>query len=194
MTAEEVAEAVLQGKPFYEASVGGVTLSGGEPLLYPDFCADVFTRLKAYGIGTAIDTSAAVGRRAFLVTAPVTDLYLVDVKHPFSDAHRALTGFGNEAVWENLSLLTELSKDVEIRIPIIPGVNDGDAEIRAAAGRLREIPAVKRVRLLPYRDLARSKYEALGMQDTMPHAATPTPEEMEAHRIRFASYGLETVV
>ncbi len=194
MTAEEIVQDVLQDKPFYEASGGGVTLSGGEPLLYPDFCAEIFARLKEHRIRTAIDTSVAVGRRAILVTAPVTDLYLVDVKHPDSDMHRSLTGAGNEAVWENLALLSELNKDVEIRIPMIPGINDGDAEIRTAAERLRQIPAVRRVRLLPYRDLARSKYASLGVPDTMPHAPTPTPDEMEVYRLRFAAYGLDTVV
>jgi len=179
LTAEEVVQNVLRDKAFFLNSGGGVTLSGGEPLLYPDFTAEVFRRLKAEGIHAALDTCGAVPFAAFEKVLPWTDRILFDVKGMDPERHRRDTGRTNEGILENLSRLGRLNIPVEIRMPIVPGHNDDPAEFARAGEFLKTVAAVVSIRLLPWHR-AEGKYAICGIEDPMPETEPPPAENLEA--------------
>lgn len=194
MTPAEAAEAVLEDRTFYELSGGGATVSGGEPLLQPEFCAELFTLLKREKIHTAADTCGDVPWSAFETVLPVTDLFLYDFKHPDAARHRELTGHGNERIKENLLRLGKSGKPVEIRIPLIPGLNMDDDTLNRSAEFLAGVKNLTGIRLLPYHSLARSKYNTIGRPDTMPNAAPPTTEAMRRAAEPFRRAGLRPLL
>jgi len=168
VTLPEALGLVLADRDFY-GDTGGVTLSGGEPLLQSGFCRELLKQLKAANIHTAVDTCLYVKWPVIEEVRPFTDLFLVDLKHLDSARHRQLTGRGNELILDNLRQLAATGAGIEIRIPLIPGGNDDDANL-LASGKLLDELHIKNVRLLPYHEMARSKYAALAMPDTMPQA------------------------
>lgn len=177
-TAREVFLKVLQDKDFYLPE-GGVTVSGGEPLLYPDFTAELFAMLRREKIHTALDTCGEVPFSHFETVLPYTDLILYDLKGMDPVRHKLHTGRSNERILENLRKLGGLPIPIEIRMPLIPGLNDDPEELKQAADFLAEIPAVTRVKLLPFHNMARNKYRAAGMADTTPDVTPPDEEAME---------------
>ncbi len=178
MTVDEVFETVLQDRIFYESSGGGVTLSGGECLLYPDFCRALLAKCKEAGISCAIDTCGAVKWEAFRTVIPFTDLFLYDIKALDEKVHLACTGASNRLILENLLRLDEMWCKTEIRIPYVPSCND--KELPAIADFIRKLHHVIRVRILPYHNFATSKYFALGHPSTLPNVLLPTKEQCRA--------------
>ena len=176
VSADELIPLLLEDREFYEASGGGVTLSGGECLLQADFCAELLKKLKAEGISTAVDTCGYVKREELEKVVPYTDVFLYDVKAADSDVHLRLTGVPNGLILDNLRFLDGAGAKTEIRIPFVPGLNDG--EIPAIAGLLRPLSHVTGVRLLPYHDMAAAKYAALGLACTLT-AALPDNSGIE---------------
>ena len=172
VTVDEAETIALEDRAFYDHSGGGVTVSGGEPLLQADFVRALFERLKEQGVHTAVDTCGNVPWTAFEKALPVADLFLFDVKHIDSDAHRALTGAGNERILDNLRRLSDAGARIEIRMPLVPGAND-DTDTLERIGALLGGLNVETMRVLPYHALARSKYAALGKPDTMPDVPSP---------------------
>lgn len=185
LTVDEARRLVLQDRAFYRDG-GGVTLSGGEPLLQAEFCAELFRRLKDDGLHCALDTSGAAPWDRFEQVLPWTDLFLYDVKHVDDAKHRDYVGRSNRQIIENLRRLAEGSVPIEIRIPVIPGFNDDAASVDAIGRLLGGLRAVVGVRLLPYHT-ASSKYAALRRPDTMPPAAEPTKDQMAALAARLAA-------
>lgn len=188
----QAVEILLKDRLFYEESGGGVTLSGGEPLLQSAFCREVLAEMKKEGIHTAVDTCGFVRWEAFEQVLPVTDLFLYDLKHTDSAQHRKLTGQGNELILENLRKLSGRKARIEVRIPLVPGCNDSPENVRRT-GELLENLSVEKVRLLRCHSLARSKYAALGMSDTI-----PVLEAMPEDRLReiigtLRGYGVNAV-
>jgi len=173
---DEAFRILTEDRAFYGRD-GGATLSGGEPLMQADACAALLMRLKGAGIHTAVDTCGAVAWSAFEKALPWTDLFLYDLKHMDSDAHRKLTGLGNEAVLDNLRRLSDCHAQIEIRMPIIPGLNDSDEVIRKAGAFLSAL-RIQRVVLLPYHSMAKSKYEAIGMEYRMGDIPAPDSARM----------------
>ncbi|MDR1419813.1 MAG: glycyl-radical enzyme activating protein [Treponema sp.] len=165
MTPGDLAEQLLRDKPFYDNSGGGVTFSGGEPLLQAGFCADTMRLLKEKGIHTAVDTAGNVGWEQFQKTLPWTDLFLFDIKLAEEQKHREWTGAGNSLILENFARLCDTGKDIWIRTPIITGVNDDDDESLKRAALIKDRKTVKKVELLPYHAYGMGKYAALGMGD-----------------------------
>ena len=177
-TPESLLPLLLRDAAFYESG-GGVTVSGGEPLLYAEAVARLFALLREHGVRTALDTCGEAPWGAFETVLPFADLVLFDIKGMDAERHRANTGHGNEQIHDNLRRLGECGVPVEVRMPVVPGCNDGEGEFEAAAELLAQIPSLVAVRLLPYRSLARSKYRAAGMSDTMPDAPTPDATFLE---------------
>jgi len=166
VSVQEVMQAVLEDRLFYETSGGGVTLSGGECLLQSEFCAEVLKNLKKEGIHTAVDTCGFVPKTAFEQVAEFTDVFLYDIKAVDEAVHIRCTGRSNQLILENLKFLDSLNKQVEIRVPFVPGWNDGEMEKISLF--LKEFSCVKKVKVLPYHNFAKSKYMALGMENTLP--------------------------
>ena len=190
MTVEEAVRAVLEDKNFYLHSGGGCTMSGGEPLVQPEFCAEVFQRLRDGGVHCAIDTSGAVEWHAFEVVLPHTDMVLYDVKHTDGRRHREHTGSPSRLIVSNLERLSQRGIPIEVRIPVIPGFNTDAESLGAIGGWLSRLPNVSGVRLLAYHALARSKYQTVGRPDTMPDVPAPPPQQMHAIAARLAEFGL----
>ena len=178
VTIDHVMDEILPDVDFYDNSGGGVTLSGGEPLLQSGFCAELLKRCKMAGVKTAVDTSGYVPWDAFRKVIDYTDLFLYDLKHMDSEMHARYTGVPNQRILDNLKRLGSLDKLIEVRIPIIPGINNSYENIRSSAEFLSGISSIKAIKLLRYHSMARSKFEAVGRPDTMPHADSPTEEEM----------------
>ena len=180
MTVDEVLREVMEDKDFYDSSGGGVTLSGGEALYHTDFCVDLLKKLKKQGIHTAVDTSGFVPDGAIEKVMPYTDVYLFDLKAADAQVHKRCTGHTNERILKNLYMIDSQHKDIEIRIPFVPGWNDG--EISGIADLIRDLHQVKTVRVLPYHTYAGSRYAALDMADTLPETV-PDPASISAARL-----------
>lgn len=186
-TIDELLPLLTEDKDFYDNSNGGVTLSGGECLLYADYCAELLKKLKQEHIHTAVDTCGYVPREAFEKVMPYTDLFLYDVKAVDEQTHRRCTGHSNRRILDNLRFLSEQNRKTEIRFPLVPGYNDSEAE--GIAHFLSQLPTRPTVRILAYHDLAGSKYAALGLDNTLPKSV-PSEKDLEQARKSFVSVGL----
>lgn len=172
---DELMPILLEDKAFYDNSNGGITLSGGECLLQPDFCSQILKECKKYGINTAIDTSGAVPYKSFEKVIDYTDVFLYDLKAFDEAVHIRCTGITNELILENLKRIDALGKKTEIRIPYVPLYNDDQMD--KIADFILKLKNVISVRILPYHDFARSKYNSLLIPDTMP-IQVPSDEEI----------------
>lgn len=185
VSADELLPLLLEDREFYENSGGGVTLSGGECLIQADFCRELLIRLKNEGIHTAVDTCGFVSRESFDKVIPYTDVFLYDVKAFDEDIHIRCTGQSNRLILENLRYLDSLGKHIEIRIPYVPGYNDGQMD--KIADFLRTLKNVQKIKVLPYHNYAGSKYAALGMENTLPEAL-PSEEEINTAQSLFLDF------
>ncbi|MBN2582180.1 MAG: glycyl-radical enzyme activating protein [Planctomycetes bacterium] len=191
LTVQEAREIALEDRAFYRDG-GGVTLSGGEPLLQAEFCAELFRLLKDDRIHCAIDTSGAVPWECFEKVLPWTDMFLYDVKHTDERRHQEHTGKPNGRIIENLRRLVERGVPVEIRVPVIPDFNDDPQSIDAIGRLLKGLPNIVGVRLLPYHQVS-SKYAAVGYADTMPDADGPTKDRMAAIAAQLREFSLKVL-
>ena len=192
MTVADVMKIALADVAFYRESGGGVTLSGGEPLMQIDFAEALLRELKNAGIHTAVDSCANVETGRFERVLPYTDMFLIDFKHPVSAEHKRLTGSGNELICRNLQWLSDHDCRIEIRIPLVPGCNDAPETLAQSADFLRRLK-LEAVRLLPYHALAGSKYHAVNMPDTMPKVPSPTAEDMEKAGMILKAAGINAL-
>jgi pyruvate formate lyase activating enzyme len=178
MDAQVLAEELFKDRAFYDTSGGGVTLSGGEPLLQADFCAEVLRLVKEKGIHTAVDTAGNVGWDRYQEVLPWTDLFLFDIKLMDPQKHREMTNGDNTLILDNFTKLCDTGKDIWIRTPLMKGINDGDAETGSRSKLLQNKYSVKKVELLPYHGYGTGKYAALGMPDKKHDFEKPSEETM----------------
>ena len=166
-TVREVLAEVEKDALFYSRSGGGMTVSGGEPLMQPDFLMALLRESRKRRIRTAIETSAFASESVFLAVMPLLDTLLVDIKHPDSDRHREVTGVPNEPILRNIRAAREHfpSLPITIRTPVIPGINDSEEVIREIAAFAHELGT--NYELLPYHRLGEAKYTALGRRFPM---------------------------
>ncbi|MBQ7292206.1 MAG: glycyl-radical enzyme activating protein [Clostridia bacterium] len=190
MSVEELLPLLTEDREFYENSGGGVTLSGGECLCHPDFCAELLARLKEQGIHTAVDTCGAVSREAIDKVMPYTDVFLYDVKAIDGEIHKKCTGRDNALILENLKYIDGCGKQIEVRYPYVPDYNSGEAEkIGEFLSGLKNLTAV---RVLAYHKYAGSKYSSLDMENKLPERM-PTEEEVEEARNIIRKYGIKVI-
>jgi glycyl-radical enzyme activating protein family len=166
MSSEEVLKEVMKDRVFYRQTGGGVTLSGGEPLMQIDFAAEILEMVKTEGVGTCVETAGNVPWQYFEKILPFTDLFLFDVKTIEPELHRKWTGFDNRLILKNLERLGKLDKEIIVRIPLIPDVNDGQ-EFKNIIDRVVEMDSIKEVHILPFHQLGSSKYDQMGMEYSM---------------------------
>lgn len=157
MTAEEIYKEVMKDEAFFRSSGGGVTLSGGEPLLYSEFVADLLSRFQKAGICTTVETCGYVPKKSMEIVADTVDLFLYDFKIYTSEIHQKWTGRDNDLIKENLDYLMERNQRLIIRIPLIPGVNDGE-EFRAMIQYLRKYKNLHQIHILPFHQIGSNKY------------------------------------
>lgn len=188
VTAEEVLPLLTEDRPFYGPK-GGVTLSGGEPLMQPDFVCELLAALKEQGINTAVDTCGYVPTAVFDRVMPYTDLFLFDVKAFREQTHKDATGVSNRQILNNLRHLSESDAKIEVRIPLVPGVNT--EQIDLIAEFLSPLKGISGVKVLPYHSFASAKYAMTG-KEFVPFPL-PTAEETEAARNILLSSGLSVI-
>lgn len=185
---DEVLAVCLQDRVFYEGSGGGVTLSGGEPLMQPDFAERLLHRLKEAGIHTAVETTGYAPATVFARLMPDIDLYLFDCKHYDRQKHFAATGVYNDLILQNLKTALDAGREVLARIPVIPGVNDSLADARGFCNVLRPL-GVKRINLLPFHQFGERKYDFLNKEYRLHGVAALHESDLTAYRAIFLESG-----
>ncbi len=191
MTAEQIATEVLKDEIFMKGSGGGVTFSGGEPLMQVDLCVEIAKLLKVKDINIAIDTSGAVSKAAIDKILPFADTFLFDIKAIDENVHVACTGVSNKQILENIRYVDSLGIPMEIRYPYVPTMNDGEAE--KIADLVQTLKNVKCVRILAYHNYAERKYECLGQVYSLPNIPLPSKEEIARVAKRMQDRGLKNV-
>lgn len=193
MDSSEVLEEVLKDKVFYEESGGGVTVSGGEALVQPEFTKELLQRCHEEGVPTALDTSGHFKFEKVEVALPFTDLVLYDLKHSNPDKHRGLTGVGLEKIRKNIKKIDESGTRIWIRTPIVPGHTDGEENISKIAEFIAHLENVERYDLLPYNPLVESDYENINKIYPLKGLEEPRKEKMEKLKKIAESHGIEKV-
>ena len=173
----EIMHEIEKERVFFDQSGGGVTFSGGEPLLQPEFLIELLDECGSRGIHRAVDTAGFVNTDIILEVAKRTDLFLYDLKMMDSEKHRKWVGVPNEKILENLKALSGTGARIIIRIPLIGGVNDDPENMEATARFVAELSGEKKeVNLLPYHKIAQTKYQKLGRPDDFQLLAEPDKE------------------
>ncbi len=193
-TAEEVAAKALKYKNYIKN--GGVTVSGGEPLLQIDFVTELFRILKSYGIHTALDTSGITfvkdNAEKFKTLLNFTDLVLLDIKHIDGAEHKKLTGHTNENVLAFAKFLSDSGKDIWIRHVLVDGITDNDRYLYQLKDFLKTLKTIKKVEVLPYHTMGEAKYEKLGIPYALKGVNPPSGERVENARRILYSYQSNT--
>ncbi|MGA2384339.1 MAG: glycyl-radical enzyme activating protein [Gemmatimonadales bacterium] len=190
MSVEDVMEIVERDRPFFEESGGGLTLSGGEPLLQPYFSAALLRAAKARGIHTALDTCGHASWRSLDRLRHDVDLFLYDVKLMDDERHRLFTGVPNRRILENLRALAARGHQIVLRVPVVPGINDDDDNLDAVRRFAAGLPALAGLDLLPYHRIGVDKYARVGRSYPLPETLPPARERLAAVAEVLAAAGL----
>jgi pyruvate formate lyase activating enzyme len=189
MTVTEVLTEIERDRVFFDESGGGVTFTGGEPFSQPDLLAALLHACRERRIHTTIETCGAAPRESVLRIGALADLILYDLKILDPARHRQYTGGPNRNILENLEALVAAGRPVTVRIPVVPGVNDGAADVRAACDYLAPL-GVTRVDLLPYHRAGTEKYRRLGREYRLQQTPPPPDAAMEAIAAEFEAVGI----
>ena len=179
ITIDELIDKISRYSNYFKASGGGITVSGGEPLLQIDFLINLFKELKKFNIHTAIDTSGM-----FCITQKLeelislTDLFLVDIKHINPDKCKKLVGFSNERELEFIKYLNSINKPIWIRQVIIPGINDNEEYILKLKDFISKLKNIEKVELLKYHNMGKFKWESLGKVYELENVPNATDEDI----------------
>jgi len=188
ISTQELAAVILKNKDIYTHNQGGITLTGGEPLMQSGFVMELLQLLP--GIHKAMETSGYVSASIFEKVIPMLDLVLFDVKHTDAGMHKKYTGKDNKLILRNLEYLCSGETDFIIRVPLIPGVNDTKENMLALLSRIKGAPGLKRVELLKYHKTAGAKYAMIGEEYDPPFDTTIPPRVFDV----FTEQGIETLV
>lgn len=190
-TSDEVFHEIHKVKGFIKN--GGVTVSGGEPLLQAEFIHELFEKCKEEHIHTAIDTSGFILNDKVKSALELTDLVLLDVKHIIPEKYKALTGQELAPTLEFLDYLQSIHKPVWIRYVLIPTYTDDEEDLHKWSQKMKEYSNIERVDLLPFHQMGQQKWAQMGIKYQLENLATPTTEEVEKAEAIMKSYGLPLV-
>jgi len=201
MTVSEVMAEVEQDIIFYDQSGGGVTFSGGEPLMQPEFLLALLNQCQAQQIHTVVDTSCYAEPKIVEMVSKRTDLFLCDLKHMDNEIHERFTGVGNNLILDNIRRLSEAGKEIVIRIPVVPGFNDEKANIEATGKFTASLQSVSRIDILPFNRGGKEKSARLMTQSKpmqvvlgTPCGETPGEEKMNSIAKNLSKYGFEVKI
>lgn len=192
-TLEEVLKEVLADKAFYDKSGGGVTLSGGEPLLQPEFAFALLDGLHAQGVSVGMETAALIAPDTWRQAVEKLDFLLVDCKHWDSETHQAFTGVPNERILENIAYALAHGKRTIVRIPLIPGFNNSQEDAAQFAALFTRLKAGE-VHLLPYHSFGESKYKQLGLPYAYENQKQLHPEDVAAFQNVLTEAGFQVQI
>jgi pyruvate formate lyase activating enzyme len=193
VTSDLVMKEILKDSIFYDESQGGVTFSGGEPIMQEEFLCELLDRCKDEYIHTVLDTSGFTHWDVLERLVSKVDLFLYDIKIMNSEKHREYTGVPNEIILENLRKLSDRHCRIFVRIPILPGINDDAENLRAMAAYLTDLN-IEQVNILPYHDMAIDKYNRLSRQYLMGDIRKPDEESMAKIQYSLSKYGLNVKI
>ncbi len=195
-SADDILEIPGKERVFFQQSGGGVTFSGGEPMLQTEFLLEALKACKSAGYNTVVDTSGYSPKENYMAIMPFTDLFLFDIKHLDDAKHIEYTGVSNKGILENLKMLLKSDKGIILRIPIIPGINDDPDHLSALRQFLLESACgnLKKISLLPFHRIGESKYRKLGMPYRMEDTKQPSAERMKELRDFFSGTGIKVKI
>ncbi len=179
-TVEELFKEIEKDRMFYSMSSGGVTFSGGEPLVQAEFLTQIAKKCHEEGIHVMLESCGYAEYEKFKTVLPFIDAMFMDLKHIDTEIHRRLTGRGNQLILDNIRKISEFGVPITIRTPIIPGYNDEKLNITGIAEFIKAIPNVREYELLAYHNLGESKYKALGRGYALHDVRPPSEEEMDS--------------
>lgn len=187
---DEIIKEIKKDTPFYDESGGGVTFSGGEPLLQSAFLLELLQECGRLGVHRAVDTAAFAETELVFRVAEHCDLFLIDLKHMDSEKHRLYTGVPNELIQKNIFELARAGHALQIRIPLIEGVNSDDENMRLSGEFLAGLANPPGVDLLPYHSIAGSKYTKMGRENPGMEFTTVGRERLDACAENLTRMGL----
>jgi pyruvate formate lyase activating enzyme len=191
MTVDAVWDAIRRDRMFYESSGGGITVSGGEPLLWSAFIRELFELCRSEGIDTCMETCGFADPETLLEVLPSTDHILYDLKLMDSDAHEKYTGVSNEKILNNAGLVVERGADVIFRYPLIPGINDSLMNIEATAHFLAGLGEnAARLEIMSYHRMGNNKYKSLDLHCPMEGTGMVVDEQAEMVKKAFTAHGI----
>jgi pyruvate formate lyase activating enzyme len=162
----------MRDQPFYEQSGGGLTVSGGEPMLQSEFTLELLQAARTAGIHTCLDTCGWASQRAYEQVLPFVDLFLFDYKAPDAETHKKLTGVSNDLILANLDFLYNQGTKIRLRCPLVPDVNDSPEHLEGIAALNRHYPGLDGIDLMPYHNIGNAKYERYGLENPLPGLKT----------------------
>ncbi|RRD40446.1 pyruvate formate lyase-activating protein [Leptotrichia sp. OH3620_COT-345] len=188
MTPEEVMKEILKVKGFIKS--GGVTISGGEPLIQPEFVKELFKLCRKNGIHTAIDTSGYMFNDKVKEVLEYTDLVLLDIKHINPNKYKTLTSVNLKNTLKFAQYLSDINKTVWVRYVLVPGYSDDEEDLHEWAKFVSRFENVIRVDILPFHQMGGYKWKEVGKEYKLENVKTPTKEEIKKAEEIFKSYGL----
>jgi pyruvate formate lyase activating enzyme len=192
MTVNQVMKEIQKDMAFYDESGGGVSLSGGEPLLQPDFSANLLKACKALGIHTAVDTCGHASSEVLAKISKHADLFLYDLKMINDEKHTRFTGVSNKLILENLKKLSRHGQKIIVRFPLVPGVNDDEKDILELGQFVSSLNNVKELSILPYHRAGVEKSRRLGRPaDSFFINHTPPVETLREIEEKLKGFGLK---
>ncbi len=194
MTVEELVEEVKKDLLFFRKSNGGVTISGGEPLLNREFNLKLLCRFKEEGVTVGVDTSGYVPWTNIEPLLPYIDFFLWDIKHMDPVKHKELTGVTNKLILKNLRLVSERNIPVFIRIPVIPSQNDSGKNLKETCEFAKSLPSVAEIDLLPLHHLGKARYVSLDRKYPIEGLALITEDVLQNLKNLVESYGLKCAI
>ena len=190
MTVKEILEEIEKDRTFYEESRGGVTFSGGEPLMQPDFLNALLKECKERAIHTAVNTCGFAQYEIIDRIRDKLDLFLYDIKTMDNRKHRKYTGASNEQILKNLKKLAESGSSIVISFPIIPGINDDDKNVTRTAKFISSLPNIQQVNLLPYHRAGIEKYKNLGKPYKLDKIQPPSNQRVKSVKEKMEAFGI----
>ncbi len=195
MSVVEIMKEIEKEQIFFDQSGGGVTFSGGEPLMHPEFLIQLLDECGKLGIHRAVDTAGLVKSEILLEVARRTDLFLFDLKMMDSENHRKWIGVPNEKILENLRILADTGAKIIIRIPLVGGVNDDEKNMTETARFVAALSGEKKeVNLLPYHKIAQPKYLRLGKPDNFTLLEEPGKDSQQRAIVIFQQYEINASI
>ena len=190
----EVLAAVERDRPFYDQSGGGVTFSGGEPLMQPAFLLALLQACKERGLHTTVDTCGFAAKEVFADIADYVDLFLYDLKVMDDARHKDVTGVSNRLILDNLRMLSQSGHDLVLRVPIIPGVNDDRENLEHLGQFIASLPHLNRVDILAYHQTGMEKYQRLHRSYRLSETNPPSEARMDEIAAYLSTFGLSVKV
>jgi len=192
----DILEVLEKEEIFFRESKGGVTFSGGEPLMQADFLLETLKACKGKDYHTAVDTSGYSPTQNFSNIIPWTDLFLFDIKHMDDSMHLKYTGVSNSLIFSNFKLILENGKDIFVRIPVIPGINDDPENLSALKQFLADSKCknLRKISLLPYHKIGKAKYKKFSIPYRMNGTEPPSRERMNELKEYFTETGIRTKI